>query len=242
MFQFLHHALCSRCMKPLTNHSVGAKLYSTFLVKQVRCSTSCIQQVQTVFPCVLCNVDSALLHCLHWPLQVKHDLLGANTRCGIAIAGIRAGGSAWQQLKEAKEEVQREHSAAMASVNGAEPRHWCASLQAVGCMMVGDFEQVHSPPFPLSTLCDHHFCTYTMLLQKLLIVTCGVAAFYRLHLETTAAHYILLIDARQGNVLGQLPGDPRWGTLRAVALSVPLLGLMEYKISTRSHWFSEQVY
>ena len=74
--------------------------------------------------------------------------MSANTRCGVAIASIRVHGSAWQQLKEAKEELQRQHGAAMATVGGADPRHWSASLQAVGSMMVGEFEQVHSSPFP----------------------------------------------------------------------------------------------
>ena len=94
------------------------------------------------------NIDFALRSCLLCPLQVKAELVGANAQCGMAIAGMTAG-SAWQQLKEAGEELQRQHSAAMATVRGADPRHWCASLRAAGNMLVGNFDQVRLPPLQL---------------------------------------------------------------------------------------------
>ncbi|KAL3149984.1 hypothetical protein ABBQ38_013340 [Trebouxia sp. C0009 RCD-2024] len=74
-------------------------------------------------------------------MEVKAELESANSECGRAIAGMKADESAWQQLKDAQEQLHRQHGAAMATIRGAEPRHWCASLRAAGSLLVGDFEQ-----------------------------------------------------------------------------------------------------
>ncbi|KAL3144000.1 hypothetical protein ABBQ32_003808 [Trebouxia sp. C0010 RCD-2024] len=77
--------------------------------------------------------------------EVKADLLGANAKCGKDIASMVTDESAWEPLKEARDEVHRQHGAAMATIRGrAEPRHWCASLRAAGNMLVGDFDQAES--------------------------------------------------------------------------------------------------
>ena len=51
---------------------------------------------------------------------MKDELKYANLKFSRSVAGMSpSDGSAWQQLKEAQEELQRQHGVAMSSIRGA---------------------------------------------------------------------------------------------------------------------------
>lgn len=104
-----------------------------------------------------------LLHCSPvCLLQVKAGLLTANLKCDGTIAGMgQSHGTAWQQVNEAQEELQRQHLVAMISLRQAEARDWCASLRAAGNMLSGHFVKVHIP---------HCHCTYAVTATLLFMV------------------------------------------------------------------------
>ena len=101
-------------------------------------------------------------------LQAKVELQDANLKVMNTIAGMSSSaGGGWHQLKEAQDELQRQHGAAMGSIRGQEAREWCASFKAVGNMAAGNFEQVHTPPcccYQFSWFCYLH--VYDMVWQQ----------------------------------------------------------------------------
>lgn len=92
--------------------------------------------------------------CVICLLQVKAELQDANLKVSNTIAGMSSSaGSGWEQLKEAQEELQRQHGAAMGSIRGQEAREWCVSLKAVGNIVAGNFSQVLHHPVAAITKC-----------------------------------------------------------------------------------------